>query len=205
MSVKTKAISKNVWLSLPWQAFAGTVLVLPSLAVVMVRATQGSTTPVSAVASSPDATKVTSVKSNAKLFTPMPKPQESTLRTLKAYEDVLAMGFGDQNPLKLAPVLRKNAGSVPSNSRGDRPESISFPDTVHLTTIFVTKDVTTAVVGGMPVGIGDVVADVWQVVEIDPVEQVVTLRHPTGFDHRLTLRKADDKPSEPTPRGRPRR
>lgn len=205
MSVKTKAIAKNVWLSLPWQAFAGGVLVLPSLAVVMVRSTQGSTTPASAVASSVDATKVASVKADAKLFKPMPKPQEATLRTLKAYDDVLKMGFGEQNPLKLAPVLRKHTGSGSSTARSDGPQSITFPENVHLTTIFVTREITTAVVGGMPVGIGDVVEEVWQVVEIDPVEQTVTLRHPTGFDHRLTLRKDDDKPSESAPRGRPRR
>jgi hypothetical protein len=189
---------------MPWQAFAAVVLTLPALAVVITRVSQGSVEPSSAVAASSDS-KATSLAGTGgkKGVFPLPtqSPEDSVL--IEKYASIMKLEFGEKNPLKIAANLRRPTGVESTNPGrgGDVLSSITFPEDVHLTTIFVTKEMTTAVVDDSTVRIGDVIAEVWQVAEIDPVQQFVILRHPTGAEHRLTLR--EEKAKEPEPkRGR---
>lgn len=208
-------VRTNIWTSIPWRAFALLAAGTPACAVLVLHTLGDGLGVPSVAAAAPSASASArddstesaraAAESIATLVSQRSGAQPSELA--QQYERLLQGGFGP-SPLRVPLRAREHASSMGGEGgagSGADEVRISPPPEVQVTSIFAFQAGMYAIVADRAVRVGDSVAEVWEVVEINPTEQSVTLRHVTGVTYKLELRKPDQGQAPAPQRGGRRR
>lgn len=105
-------------------------------------------------------------------------------------EQELARAFAEWEAKEIASSpLAGQAGQSPVRASTSDPRGIALPEWIGVTSIMSARGKLWAIVGNRLHQVGDVVAETWRIKSIDATTGEVVLRHASGTERTLVMRR----------------